>query len=332
MAMELMNFINPSTSPSEGGGGYGGGGGGGGCKRTSSNFEHMVSLMPIEITTFLETNDFKKLYTVSRHTNKVITNPGLKLQERRCHCAFEGLRTIVGVKATTTKIRGKLALFIDVKRKIDICEIMKYVLELGSQLHYLYITEGEIEDDFQWFYEPEGYIRGKIPEEIGLLTNLEYLRIDGHLVSHIPKSMVLMNELKYLSLSKNVILGNIPEEFFDPSNGILKCAFSQIDIWKRARHGHRYNHRGTICNIPERERITTWSFGGVDTRRQRDYIGDDEDADITDHSNYLEMPLLLRSHGVVHRVRDEHEVRPNHMEKWISSYHEWMNKSTENTE
>jgi hypothetical protein len=321
MTMELMKIIDLSE----------GGGGGGINSRQMSSFEHMISLMPIEITTFLNANDFKKMYTVSWHTNKVITHPGLQLRERRCRCAFEGLHSIVGVKTTTTKIRGKLALFIDVECRIDIYRIMKHVLELGSQLHYLYITEGGIPEDNQWLYEPEGYIRGKIPEEIGLLTNLEYLRINGHLVSHIPKSMAFMNDLKYLSLSKNVILGNIPEEFFAPSNSILKCKFSEIDIWKQARHGYKHNHKGTICSIPERNRTTTWSFGGVDARRQRDYIGNDEDADITDHSNYLEMPLLLRSYGIIHRVRDENEVRSNHMEEWISSYHEWMNKSTEST-
>lgn len=316
--MELMKIIDLSE----------GGGGGGINSRQMSSFEHMISLMPIEITTFLNVNDFKKMYTVSKFTNKVITNPRLQLQERRYSHAFEGLRSIVSVKIT--KIRGKLALFIDVKYRIDICEIMKYVLELGNQLHYLYITEGEIPEEDQWRYESEGYIRGKISEEIGLLTNLEYLRIDGHLVSHIPKSMVHMTELKYLSLSKNVILGNIPEEFFDPSNGILKCAFSQIDIWKRMRHGYRYNHRGSICSIPERERITTWSYNEEDTDDEED--GDIRVHNITDYSNYLEMPFLLRSHRLIYRVRDENEVRSNHMEKWISSYHEWINKSTENTE
>ena len=132
------------------------GGGGGGSKIQMSRFEQMISLMPIEITKFLETNDFRKMPTVSKITHKVITNPELQLQERRWYHTFEGLNSIVGVKTTPTEIRGKLALFIDVKCRIDIWEIMRYVLELGSQLHYLYITEVEIKLDLRMFYNPDG--------------------------------------------------------------------------------------------------------------------------------------------------------------------------------
>lgn len=310
------------------------GGGGGGSKIQMSPFEHMISLMPIEFTTFLETNDFKKIPTVSKITNKVITNPGLQLQERRFRHAFEGLNSIVGVKTTPTEIRGKLALFIDVECRIDIWEIMRYVLELGSQLHYLYITEGENPEDLRQYYVPKGYIRGKIPENIGLLSNLEYLRIDGHMVSHIPKSMALMTELKYLSLSTNVILGSIPEEFFVPSNGILKCAFSETKIWKKARHGHLYYHKGSICNIPERDRITTWNYIEEDQESNGYGIDVIRVRSVTDHSNYMEMPLLVRSYGLINRVRrDENGEQPNDMEIWISKYHEWMDrdKSTGST-
>ena len=284
--------------------------------RPVSNLEHLISVMPIDITAFLGANEFKKISAVSKHTNNVITNPVFQIQERRCRSAFEGLYSLIGVKTIPTKIRGKLGLSIYVSCEIDICEIMKYVLELGSELHYLYIREGENElNEVNPRWTLEGMITGNIPKEIGLLSNLEYLRIEGHMVSHIPKSMANMTELKYLSLSTNVILGSIPEEFFDSSNSILKSKFTEVDIWQRARNGRKHTHRGDICNMPTLDRTTTWGLDDVS----------DENTDTTNYFNYFKMPLLLRSNGIVHRSLGE--KLPNYMERWVLMYHEWMGRN-----
>ncbi|XP_042034612.1 probable LRR receptor-like serine/threonine-protein kinase At3g47570 [Salvia splendens] len=83
--------------------------------------------------------------------------------------------------------------------------------------------------------------RGKIPEEIGNLSQLEVLSIpDSSLTGNIPSSVFNISSLKFMDLSNNSLSGNIPSDMCDslPNIEVLSLWTNQLsgeippDIWK----------------------------------------------------------------------------------------------------
>lgn len=65
-------------------------------------------------------------------------------------------------------------------------------MEIGdlSQLRYLSLNGNQLK---------------KLPESIGNLTNLTHLSLDGNLLKKLPDSIRNLKKLKYLSIAKNLI-------------------------------------------------------------------------------------------------------------------------------
>jgi hypothetical protein len=137
------------------------------------------------------------------------------------------------------------------------------------------------------------FITGSIPKEIGLLQELESLEIRGHLVSYLPKSMKMMTKLKILKLKDNVILGEIPQEFFEGETGPLRFPDSIIKIWDRyldrGTSGDGSRHIGSILNMPIKQRVSTYSKWS------------EEDPD-DKYSSWVARPWLRRSNAITKRT------------------------------
>ena len=111
-----------------------------------------------------------------------------------------------------------------------------------------------------YFAEP---ISGGIPENIGELTDLEVFDARNvGFTSRFPESMVKMTKLRTLDLSGNKMIEDIPATWFGET-GPLRAEDSYVNIWRRSRKGYLYCYRGSILNMPENERKTTYEL--VDT-------------------------------------------------------------------
>lgn len=103
-------------------------------------------------------------------------------------------------------------------------------------------------------------ILGGIPETIGELTDLEVFDVRNvGLTSGFPESMVQMTKLRSLDLSGNKIIEDIPSTWFGET-GPLRGEDSNVNIWNRVRNGYQYCYRGTILEMPEEERKTTYTL------------------------------------------------------------------------
>ena len=234
---------------------------------------YLIGTMPYQFTSFLGANDFRKISSVNKIIEHKIRNPNVRYAREQY-----ALKQLCKFGAVSYDLS---ALHLEILGIHDMSEFMPYVLEFQN-IRELDITE--LTNDEQ------SRITGSIPDEIGLLHNLVSLAINGHMVSTIPKRMVRMANLQYLSLWNNVILGQIPDEFFNPENSILKHSNCTIKIWKRAIRGRLSSHRGSIINYNKKHNETTWFI-------------DDENGDLHDFDNYYSMPLLIRSNGGGFRFR-----------------------------
>ena len=127
------------------------------------------------------------------------------------------------------------------------------------------------------FAEP---ISGGIPQNIGELTDLEVFDARNvGFTSGFPESMVQMTKLRTLDLLGNKIVEDIPSTWFGET-GPLRSEDSNVNIWKRVRNGYQYYYTGSILEMPEEERKT--SFTLVDP----------------DENEWISQPLLCRSMAV----------------------------------
>jgi len=127
------------------------------------------------------------------------------------------------------------------------------------------------------FAEP---ISGGIPQNIGELTDLEVFDARNvGFTSGFPESMVQMTKLRTLDLLGNKIIEDIPSTWFGET-GPLRSEDSNVNIWKRVRNGYQYYYTGSILEMPEDERKT--SFTLVDP----------------DENEWISQPLLCRSMAV----------------------------------
>ena len=236
-----------------------------------SKFEHTFGNISFMISQYLNANDFRKMYSISKKIKRDISL--YKIQQMREKYALKKLDKFAVKRSDVLSV-----LHVTVKGIHDMSEFMPYVLEFKN-LQELVITE---------YVDNKSRITGSIPDDIGLLHNLKTLIIKGHMVSTIPKSMICMNNLKYLILWDNVILGKIPDEFFNPENNILKNPRSVIKIWKRALGGRLVYHTGSIMNYKQKYNESVWF---VDT-----------DVDLNDFNSYSRMPLLVRSNAISYQL------------------------------
>jgi hypothetical protein len=229
--------------------------------------------MPYQFTPFLGTNDFRKISSINRRTeHAILVNPNI--QDMRKQYALKQLD-----KFGTVEYDGTGLLHIVIIGNFNMSQFMPYVLEFQN-LKALTITE---------HVHIKSRITGSIPYEIGLLRNLVYLKICGHMVTTIPKSMVCMTTLNSLNLWNNVILGQIPDEFFNPENNILKRNNCIIKIWKRAIGGRLYHHSGSIINYNKKHNESTWFL-------------DEDGQNEFDYDNYNSLPLLIRSNAAAYNM------------------------------
>ncbi|KAK9077703.1 hypothetical protein SSX86_006040 [Deinandra increscens subsp. villosa] len=148
--------------------------------------------------------------------------------------------------------------------------------EAGSVIEisfYDYRLEGDLRSfDFASFPKLDRFsveycnLRGGIPTQIGLLSNLTYLSLWGNRLTGDLASLVVCNYLKYLDLSSNNLVGEIPGFNFslfmhlnlshNHLTGIVPLNLSgqlsqRKSFWKQKKHGNVcsvLNYDGTIAN------------------------------------------------------------------------------------
>ncbi|KAM0029560.1 putative protein kinase RLK-Pelle-LRR-XI-1 family [Helianthus debilis subsp. tardiflorus] len=127
-----------------------------------------------------------------------------------------------------------------------VCNEAGSVIEISFNDYYL---QGDLRSlDFTSFPNLERfsieycYFEGSIPEQIGLLSNLTHLSLQGNrLTGNLPVSLTNLTHLKYFNISRNNFTGNLPVSFTNlirleyldlsgnNSNGNLPVSFTNLN-------------------------------------------------------------------------------------------------------
>ena len=256
-----------------------------------ANFGKIFAMMPLNILSFCDRNTVQKIKVLSKCSFKVTHAPHVdNIQQQLIREQFvlnrlDELEWICHIQFGSDKEVENLC--IEGEGQIPECiSEFKYlkdltILEYGQIRCYdgTFNRSGVIMKGFK------SGITGIIPKEIGLLQELESLNIRGNLVSYLPKSMKMMTKLNILKLTSNIILGEIPHEFFEGETGPLRFPHSVIHIWKH----QQLRSCGSILHLPIKQRVSPYS------KRCKD---DPDDECLS----WIAPPVLMRSNAItLHR-------------------------------